>query len=150
MLRAFLGKLWPIRAPPDKGECVSALLTLLCSSHQLQETLHSRVSDPLACLLLSCHNSGPGNRCWRGCGAGQGRGMWRGCGFRIRSRGLRPLVSQLPLHLYNPFDSAAVWSSPNLETSSRTSVFLLNRYTPQRGLTCKILYITSNMLSEFN
>lgn len=49
MLRAFLGKLWPIRVPPDKGECVSALLTLLCLSHQLQETLHSHVSDlPLA------------------------------------------------------------------------------------------------------
>ena len=53
ILSAFLGKLWPIRAPLDKGDCVSVLSALLCSRHQLQEPLPS---DLPACLSPSTHN----------------------------------------------------------------------------------------------
>lgn len=53
ILSAFLGKLWPIRAPLDKRDCVSVLSALLCSPHQLQEP---SPSDLPASLSPSTHN----------------------------------------------------------------------------------------------
>lgn len=157
-----MGKLWPVRPPSDRGDCLSIhSLSPPVLTHQLQETLLCQTSLPSACLSPTGRcarmdgDSGPGSRCSTqtvvpGSGVVMGLGWSSGGKQDGACPGLWPLVSQLSVHLYHSFNSAAIRSSPDLKTSSRTSVFLLNQYAPQRGPSCKILYITSDMLSESN
>lgn len=163
--RTSSGKLWPVRCPSDQGDCLCIHpLSPPVLIHQLQETPLGQTSLPHARLSPALKtgrsvkmdgDSGPGRRCLTTdtC-AGVRGGRWVGVAFGGKQDAACPslwlLVSHLSVHLYNSFNSTAIQSSPDLKTSFTTSVFFLNRYGPRRGPSCKVLYLSSDILSEFN